>query len=94
MTSKLLLQDGPRKHSGRFSVYIGVATELNELSDVTLKTQPFEVTAAQLKKALASHFTYEMDVQVTNRSKYLAVAVLDEVGRTYGLKRIELDQGR
>ncbi|MEA2463459.1 MAG: hypothetical protein QOJ98_1206 [Acidobacteriota bacterium] len=87
-----MLQEGAKKHVGRFSVYIGVATELNELSDVTQKTQPFEVTAAQLKKALASHFTYEMDVQVTNRSKYLAVAVLDELGRTYGLQRIELEQ--
>jgi VWFA-related protein len=88
----LIQRDDVKKHTGRFSVYIGVATELNELSDVTQKTQPFEVTAAQLKKALASHFTYEMDVEVTGKSKYLAVGVFDEVGRTYGLQRIELEQ--
>jgi Ca-activated chloride channel family protein len=82
------------KSSGKFSVYIGVATELNDLSDVTQKTQPFEVTAAQLKQALASYFTYEMDVQVNARSKYLAVGVFDEVGRTYGLQRIELEPGK
>jgi VWFA-related protein len=87
-----MLQQGADKHAGSFSVYIGVATELNELSDVTQKTQPFEVTAAQLDKALASHFTYEMDVQVNGASKYLAVGVFDEVGRTYGLRRIELEQ--
>jgi VWFA-related protein len=86
-----LLPEG-KNHSGRFSVYIGVATELNDLSDVTQKTQPFEISAAQLKQALASHFTYEMDVQVTRKSKYLAVGVLDEVGRTYGLQRVELEQ--
>jgi VWFA-related protein len=90
----LLQRDDVKKHSGRFSVYIGVATELNELSDVTQKTQPFEVTAAQLKKALKSHFTYEMDVEVNGKSKYLAVGVFDEVGRTYGLQRIELEQKR
>ncbi|HYK05652.1 MAG TPA: VWA domain-containing protein [Thermoanaerobaculia bacterium] len=88
----MLRRDDVRKHAGRFSVYIGVATELNELSDVTQKTQPFEVTAAQLKRALGSHFTYEMDVEVTGKSKYLAVGVFDEVGRTYGLQRIELEQ--
>ena len=87
-----MVQQGANKHSGSFSVYIGVATELNELSDVTQKTQPFEVTAAQMEKALASHFTYEMDVQVNAESKYLAVGVYDEVGRTYGLRRIELEQ--
>ena len=87
-----MLQQGAGKHGGSFSVYVGVATELNQLSDVTLKTQPFVVTAAQMDKALASHFTYEMDVQVNGASKYLAVGVYDEVGRTYGLQRIELEQ--
>jgi VWFA-related protein len=88
---QLTLLDDGKTHSGRFSVYIGVATELNELSDVTQKTQPFTVTAAQFEKAMESHFTYEMDVKVNGRSKYLAVGVFDEVGRTYGLQRIELE---
>jgi VWFA-related protein len=88
----LLPQGG--KHAGKFSVYIGVAGELNELSDVTQKTQPFEVTAAQLKQALASYFTYDMDVQVNAKSKYLAVGVFDEVGHTYGLQRVELEPNK
>ncbi len=87
-----MLQQGAGKHGGSFSVYVGVATELNQLSDVTLKTQPYVVTAAQMEKALASHFTYEMDVEVNGASKYLAVGVFDEVGRTYGLQRVELEQ--
>jgi VWFA-related protein len=87
-----MLQQGANKHAGRFSVYIGVATALNELSDVIRKTQPFEVTAAQMQQALASHFTYELDVEVTNKSKYLAVGVFDEVGHTYGLQRVNLEE--
>jgi hypothetical protein len=85
----MLRQDG-NKHAGKFSVYIGVATALNELSDITHKTQPYEVTAAQMKQALATSFTYEIDVEVTEKSKYLAVGVFDEVGRTYGLQRVDL----
>lgn len=87
-----MLQQGADKHAGKFSVYIGVATALNDLSDVTRKTQPFEVTAAQMEQALATHFTYELDVEVTNKSKYLAVGVFDEVGHTYGLQRVNLEE--
>ncbi|HYK05653.1 MAG TPA: VWA domain-containing protein [Thermoanaerobaculia bacterium] len=86
-----MLKQGANKHAGKFSVYIGVASALNDLSDVTRKTQPYEVTAAQMKQALATHFTYELDVEVKGDSKYLAVGVFDEVGRTYGLQRIELE---
>jgi hypothetical protein len=43
-----------------------------------------------MKQALATSFTYEIDVEVTEKSKYLAVGVFDEVGRTYGLQRVDL----
>lgn len=84
-----LLPQGNGKHAGTFSVHVGAAADLDELSDVVERTQRFEIDAAQLERARASHFTYEMDLEITEKTQFVAVAVLDEVGRTYGVTRLE-----
>ncbi len=87
-----VLPQGGGKHAGSFSVYVGSVADLDELSDVTRKTQPFELKEADLAKARAGHFTYDLDVTVNAKARYVAVAVLDDVGRTYGLRRLTLEQ--
>ncbi|HEX8252519.1 MAG TPA: VWA domain-containing protein [Thermoanaerobaculia bacterium] len=89
-----VLPQGRGKHSGKFSVYVAAAADLAELSDITQKTQPFELDEAKLEAARAGYFTYELDVKVNDRARYLAVGVVDEVGRTFGLTRIDLGDGR
>lgn len=84
-----LLPQGNGKHAGSFSVLVGAATDLDELSDVTEKTQQFEVDEADLERARAGHFTYELDLEVNEKAKFVAVAVQDEVGRVYGVTRLE-----
>jgi VWFA-related protein len=84
-----LLPQGNGKHAGTFSVHVGAAADLDELSDVTQKTQQFEVNEADLERARAGHFTYDLDVEVNEKTKFIAVAVLDEVGRVYGVTRLE-----
>jgi VWFA-related protein len=88
-----LLPQGTGKHAGSFSVWVAAAADLDELSDVTEKTQPFEVEESKLEAAQAGWFTYDIDVEVNEKSRYLAVGVLDEVGRTYGLQRLDLGAG-
>jgi VWFA-related protein len=85
-----MLPQANGKHGGKFSIYVAAATDLHELSDVTQKTQPFEVAPSEVEQARSSHFTYDLDVEVNDKSKYLAVGVFDEVGKTYGLMRIDL----
>ncbi|HEX8252516.1 MAG TPA: VWA domain-containing protein [Thermoanaerobaculia bacterium] len=85
-----LLPDGRGKHAGRFSVFVAAAADLDELSDVTEKTQPFDVADAQLDTARAGWFTYDIDVEVNDKSRFVAVGVFDEVSKEYGLARIEL----
>jgi VWFA-related protein len=87
-----LLPQGGAKHAGKFSVYVAAASDLSRLSDVTQKSQPFEIADAQLDAAKASHFTYDLEVRVNAETKYLAVGVLDEVGRSYGLLRLDLQE--
>ena len=84
------LPQGNGKQAGKFSIYVAAATDLHQLSDVSQKTQPFEIAPAQAEQAKTGHFTYDLDVEVNDKSKYLAVGVFDEVGKTYGLTRIDL----
>ena len=85
-----LMPQGNGKYAGRFSVYVGAAADLDEVSDVTQKTQSFEIEEAKLAQARTGHFTYDLDVEVSNTSRYLAVGVFDEIGKSFGLARVEL----
>jgi hypothetical protein len=88
------LPEGGGKHGGTFSVYVASAADLDELSDVTHKTQPFQIPESDLEKANASVFTYDLDLNVRENTKYVAVGVFDEVGKTYGLTRAAVTQVR
>jgi VWFA-related protein len=89
----IMLPEGD-KQAGSFAVYVAAAANLNELSDITQKKQAFEVKESQLEAAQAGFFTYDLDVQVNRKAKYVAVGVLDEVGRSYGLLRLNLEDGK
>jgi VWFA-related protein len=78
------------KYTGAFSVYVATAADLDELSDFTHKTQSFEIAEGDLEKANAGWFTYELDLVVNKQAKYVAVGVLDEVSKTYGVTRLTL----
>jgi VWFA-related protein len=79
----LLPQGG--KHSGAFTVYAITGGLLGEVSEITRRTQTFDIPARDLERALAGHFTYDMDVIVNDRTKQIAIGVIDEVSKTYGL---------
>ncbi|MDQ3280206.1 MAG: VWA domain-containing protein [Acidobacteriota bacterium] len=85
-----ILPQGGGKHAGTFSVYVVSAEDLDRLSDVTHKTQPFEISERDLPRANASSFTYDLDLTVSAKTRYVAVGVYDEVGKTFGLTRVEL----
>ncbi len=79
----LLPQGG--KHSGAFTIYAISGGKLGEISEVTRRTQSFDVPAADLQRALAGYFTYDFDVIVSPLTKEVAIGVLDEVSKTYGM---------
>lgn len=79
----LLPQGG--KHSGAFTVYAITGGLLGEVSEITRRTQAFDIPARDLDRALAGHFTYDLDVIVNDRTREIAIGVIDEVSKTYGL---------
>jgi VWFA-related protein len=80
------------KHAGAFTVYLISGGKLGEVSDVTRQTQTFEVPAADLQRAMASHFTYQFDLTVRDGTQSVAVGVLDEVSKTYGITSVRVMQ--
>jgi VWFA-related protein len=79
----LLPQGG--KHSGAFTVYAITGGKLGEISEITRRTQSFDVPAADLERAMAGYFTYDFDVIVSSLTRQVAIGVLDEVSKTYGM---------
>lgn len=79
----LLPQGG--KHAGAFTVYAITGGTLGEISEVTRRTQSFNVPAADLERAQAGYFTYDFDVIVSDRTRHVAIGVLDEVSKTFGV---------
>lgn len=76
--------------NGAFTVYTAWGATFGGVSDTHRHTQEFSIAAADLQKAKASHFTYE--VSVASATPYLRVAlgVYDEVSREYALNLIDL----
>jgi VWFA-related protein len=87
--SLTLLPQG-NKHSGAFTVYAITGGKLGDVSEVTRRTQAFDIPAADLQRAQASHFTYNLDVIVNNETQQLAVGVLDEVSKSFGLVTVPI----
>jgi VWFA-related protein len=73
------------KHAGAFTVYAITGGTLGEISEVTRRTQNFDIPEGDLERARAGHFTYDFDVIVNSSTRQLAVGVLDEVSKEYGL---------
>ena len=74
---------------GAFTVYIAAGGAL-AASHVTQKTQSFTIPVAELEKAKRSNFTYESEVTVDNNTDNVSIGVLDEVGRDFGLAKVDV----
>lgn len=76
------------KFTGAFSVYVVSANEKGDVSDVTRQTQTFEIKESELSNADDAHFTYELDMKVGDGTTRVAVGVMDEVSKSYGLASV------
>ncbi len=77
-------------HVGRFSVFIVAADQSGDYSDVIRKTQSFSIPAARFAKAQASHFTYEIAVNIRGTGDRISVGVMDELSKETGFARVEV----
>ncbi|HEY0156070.1 MAG TPA: VWA domain-containing protein [Thermoanaerobaculia bacterium] len=85
-----LLPDGAAKHSGGFSVYIAWAGELGTSSDITKRSYPVAVEAAQLAASKSQVITYDVEFAATRAVDRVVVAVVDDVTQEVGLVRFDI----
>ncbi|HJQ37628.1 MAG TPA: VWA domain-containing protein [Thermoanaerobaculia bacterium] len=74
---------------GAFSLFIGAGNGEILFSDVTQRTQLLNIPLRDFERAKQANFTYEVDLTIDPKVDRVAVGVYDEVGRQYGLLRID-----
>ncbi|MCU1230144.1 MAG: hypothetical protein JWO97_3028 [Acidobacteria bacterium] len=74
---------------GAFSVYVVSANRFGDLTDVTHQTQVYTIPTADLTRAKEGHFTYELNVIADDTTSRVAVGVLDEISKDFGLTQVD-----
>jgi VWFA-related protein len=78
------------EESGAFSVFFATGGILGVMSEVEQRTQSFEIPRADAAKAKASYFTYDLELAIDQLAKTLSIAVMDDVGKEFGIKRFAI----
>ena len=82
-----------RGESGAFSVFVVSAAADGAFTEVVRQRRPFEIPKADVEKAEAGHFTYEVPVVVGLGEARISVGVWDEVGKEAGFLLVEVRDG-
>jgi VWFA-related protein len=86
--AQLVLLPDQKGEGGAFSVFVAAAGPKGELSDVTQQRKEFQIRTAELEKAKASYYTYEMTVETGGPESILSVGVMDETSKDAGFGRL------
>jgi VWFA-related protein len=78
------------EESGTFSVFFATGGVLGVMSEVEQRSQTFEIPRADAAKAKASYFTYDLELAIDQLVQTLSIAVMDDVGKEFGIKRFTL----
>jgi VWFA-related protein len=77
-------------HAGAFTVFLMTGAEYGETSGVVEETRRIEVPSDKLANYANGDVAYEVDLHVSPDSDRVAVGVLDEVSKEYGLTVVKL----
>jgi uncharacterized membrane protein YkoI len=85
----LLPADG--RHAGAFTVYLMSGASYGEASAMIEETRSVDVPAAKLEAYQRGDLTYEVELQVDPDADRVAIGVMDQVGKTYGVTTLSLE---
>ncbi len=75
---------------GGFDVYIVVANKDGDMSDVSRKTSPITIPAADIAKTKGKYYTYELELLMEPGLNKLSVGVIDSITNTTGFARDQI----
>ncbi|MEA2463461.1 MAG: hypothetical protein QOJ98_1208 [Acidobacteriota bacterium] len=74
--------------SGSFSVYLASGGGFGVLSEVERRGQAFTATEAKAASARTGYFTYDVTMRIDPDSYRIAIGVLDDVSKEFGVDRV------
>jgi hypothetical protein len=77
------------ENRGAFSVYVVSSTGRGDITDVTHQTQVYAIPTADLTRAKQGHFTYQLNVIADDKTSRVAIGVLDEISKDFGLTQVD-----
>ena len=82
--ASLVLLPTAKGAAGSFSVFIASVGPKGDFSEVTRRSQPFEISEADLETAKSGHYTYELEITTSGPEARICVGVWDEKGNEAG----------
>lgn len=82
--ASLVLLPNANGAAGSFSVFIASVGPKGDFSEVTRRSQAFEIPGAELDTAKTGYYTYELEVTTSGPDARLCVGVWDEKGNEAG----------
>jgi VWFA-related protein len=82
--ASLVLLPNAKGVAGSFSVFVASVGPKGDFSEVTRRSQPFEIPGAELETAKTGYYTYEIEVTTSGPDARLCVGVWDEKGNEAG----------
>ena len=84
MESLTLLPQGDSEFAGGFEVYVAVADQRGDMSDVSRKSHPVRIPAADMPKTKGKYYSYSMDMLMEKGLNRISVGVVDNVSNSNG----------
>jgi VWFA-related protein len=82
--SSLALLPTAKGVAGAFSVFVASVAPEGDFSDVSRRTQSFEIAAGEVETAKAGHYTYELEIESSGPEARVCVGVWDEKSNDAG----------
>lgn len=90
MESLTLIPQGTVEYVGGFDVYVVVANEHNDMSDVARKSHQIRVPAEQFKDIKAKFYTYTLELLIERGLNKISLGVVDQVSNVSGFAREQM----
>jgi VWFA-related protein len=75
---------------GQFSVFVAVADQLGDMSDVSRQSKQFALRSDELTKIAGKYYTYALDLVMAKGRNKISVGVVDEISNATGFDRREI----
>jgi VWFA-related protein len=90
MEALTLLPQGEADYAGGFDVYVVVANQDNDMSDVARKSHQIHVAPADIKKISGKFYTYTLELLCEKGLNKISIGVVDTISNVSGFAREQI----